>query len=176
MIAGFAETTLSAKRLACCTDERNAPSRRVAKTARTVAGVLALHGAALWCLSQMPVAWRSAVAATEPLGGGRTTPAILARERVAGHERAVQVLPELNAMRTFGPVQVPQGHYFFLGDSDKHLDVALSVHQRLNPETNQVELTVSTVVHIHNLLGRLYMLPVAPVHKLIVPSVLRALG
>jgi signal peptidase I len=57
------------------------------------------------------------VAVTEPLGSGLTTPAIQARERVAGHERAVQVLPELNALRSFGPVQVPQGQYFFLGDN-----------------------------------------------------------
>jgi signal peptidase I len=26
-------------------------------------------------------------------------------------------LPELNALRSFGPVQVPQGQYFFLGDN-----------------------------------------------------------
>jgi signal peptidase I len=54
---------------------------------------------------------------TEPLGGGQSTSAIHARERVAGHERAVQVLPELNALRSFGPVQVPPGQYFFLGDN-----------------------------------------------------------
>lgn len=62
-----------------------------------------------------------------------------------------------------------------LGDTDKHLDVALSIHKAPSPETGQVVLTASTVVHVHNLLGRLYMLPVAPVHKLIVPSVMRAL-
>jgi hypothetical protein len=59
-----------------------------------------------------------------------------------------------------------------LGDTDKHLDVALSVHLGRDPESDRALLTVSTVVHIHNLLGRLYMLPVAPVHKLIVPSVM----
>ena len=58
----------------------------------------------------------SPVAVSEPLEGGRTT-AIQARERVSGHERAVQVLPELNALRSFGPVQVPAGQYFFLGDN-----------------------------------------------------------
>lgn len=57
------------------------------------------------------------VAVTEPLGGGQTTPAIRARERLAGHERSVQVLPELNALRSFGPLQVPPGQYFFLGDN-----------------------------------------------------------
>ncbi|WP_090141989.1 signal peptidase I [Limnohabitans sp. DM1] len=58
----------------------------------------------------------SPVAVSEPLEGGLTT-AIQARERVADHERAVQVLPELNALRSFGPVQVPAGQYFFLGDN-----------------------------------------------------------
>jgi signal peptidase I len=57
------------------------------------------------------------VAVTEPLGGGQTTSAIQARERVAGHERAVQVLPELSALRSFDPVLVPPGQYFFLGDN-----------------------------------------------------------
>lgn len=56
------------------------------------------------------------VAVSEPLEGGLTT-AVQARERVAGHERVVQVLPELNALRSFGPVQVPAGQYFFLGDN-----------------------------------------------------------
>jgi signal peptidase I len=56
------------------------------------------------------------VAVSEPLEGGQT-PAIQARERLAGHERAVQVLPELNALRSFDPVQVPTGQYFFLGDN-----------------------------------------------------------
>lgn len=63
-----------------------------------------------------------------------------------------------------------------LFDSDNHLDVALSVHKGQNPETNRPMLTVSTVVHTHNLLGRLYMLPVAPLHKMIVPSVMRSIG
>jgi hypothetical protein len=59
-----------------------------------------------------------------------------------------------------------------LGDADRHLDVAMSVHLGRDPESDRAVLTVITVVHIHNLLGRLYMLPVAPVHKLITPSVM----
>lgn len=60
-----------------------------------------------------------------------------------------------------------------LGDSDKHLDVTLSVHrQELSPGC--VRVTVTTVVHVHNWLGRLYMLPVTPMHKLIAPAMLRA--
>lgn len=56
-----------------------------------------------------------------------------------------------------------------LGDSDKHLDVVLSVFKR--PAEDRISIAVTTVVHVHNLLGRLYMLPVAPLHKLIAPAV-----
>ncbi|MGM9428086.1 DUF2867 domain-containing protein [Hydrogenophaga sp. MI9] len=62
-----------------------------------------------------------------------------------------------------------------LGDRDKHLDVVLSVHCARR-EGQPVRVTVTTVVHTKNRLGRLYMLPVKPMHKLIAPSVLRAIG
>ncbi len=54
-----------------------------------------------------------------------------------------------------------------LGDSDKHLRAEVSVCKL------QDKIAVSTVVHIHNLLGRVYMLFVAPMHRLIVPASLR---
>ncbi|MBI3524076.1 MAG: DUF2867 domain-containing protein [Betaproteobacteria bacterium] len=57
-----------------------------------------------------------------------------------------------------------------LGDSDKHLDVKVSVC-KLNPGARE-SIAISTVVHIHNLLGRVYMFFVAPVHRLIVPATL----
>jgi len=59
-----------------------------------------------------------------------------------------------------------------MGDSDRHLDVevALSV---LEGPVRKAALT--TVVRTHNLLGRLYMLPVTPMHKLIVPAVLASI-
>lgn len=56
-----------------------------------------------------------------------------------------------------------------LGDKDKHLQVRVSVRKRAEPRS---AIAVSTVVHIHKLLGRVYMLFVAPVHKRIVPAVL----
>ncbi len=57
-----------------------------------------------------------------------------------------------------------------LGDSDKHLDVKVSVYK----DNNESDLiSISTVVHVHNLLGKLYMLFVKPMHKLIVPSSIR---
>lgn len=57
-----------------------------------------------------------------------------------------------------------------LGDSDKHLDVKVSLC-KLNPGARE-SIAISTVVHIHNLLGRVYMFFVAPVHRLIVPATL----
>jgi hypothetical protein len=54
-----------------------------------------------------------------------------------------------------------------LGDSDKHLNVNLSVCKLPN------KVAISTVVHTKNTLGRLYMLFVAPAHRRIVPATLR---
>lgn len=61
-------------------------------------------------------------------------------------------------------------------DRDKHLEVVLSVH-RLPRQAGQAQaIVVSTVVHVHNLLGRLYMLPVTPLHQRIVPAVMAKLA
>ncbi|WP_328590308.1 DUF2867 domain-containing protein [Veronia nyctiphanis] len=64
-------------------------------------------------------------------------------------------------------------HEVILEDSDKHLDVRVSILR----DTGQDKDTIyaSTVVHIHNTLGRMYMLPVIPVHKVIVPASLKTL-
>lgn len=58
-----------------------------------------------------------------------------------------------------------------LGDSDKHLTVALSTIK----ETRELQdvITVTTVVRVHNTLGRIYMLFVVPVHRIIVPTLLK---
>jgi hypothetical protein len=58
------------------------------------------------------------------------------------------------------------------GDDDKHLRVLLSVRRVPAQDGQPARVVLSTVVHIHNLLGRLYMLPVGPAHKLIAPAVL----
>jgi len=54
-----------------------------------------------------------------------------------------------------------------LADNDKHLNVKISIYKEC-PDSDYV--TISTVVWVHNLLGRAYMLFVTPMHKLIVPS------
>jgi hypothetical protein len=57
-----------------------------------------------------------------------------------------------------------------MGDSDKHLDVKVSICKLVQDGKESVAST--TVVHIHNFLGRVYMLFVVPFHKLIVPAIL----
>ncbi len=42
---------------------------------------------------------------------------ILATERVGDHEHPIMINPGIAAMRTFGPVAIPEGHYFVLGDN-----------------------------------------------------------
>lgn len=61
-----------------------------------------------------------------------------------------------------------------LGEDDKHLDFRLSLlcSSQLFPKEKRY-LTLSTVVHCHNRLGRLYILLIAPFHRLIVRSILR---
>jgi Protein of unknown function (DUF2867) len=57
-----------------------------------------------------------------------------------------------------------------LGDSDKHLDAKVSVCKLSANQHNAVAVT--TVVHVHNALGRAYLFFVIPVHKFIVPAML----
>jgi len=54
-----------------------------------------------------------------------------------------------------------------LEDNDRHLRVQLALQWQGDV------LEVATVVHTHNAFGRVYMLPVAPVHRWIVPHLLR---
>lgn len=60
-----------------------------------------------------------------------------------------------------------------LGDSDKHLDVQVSLCKLMRNEVPLVN--ISTVVHVHNRLGKFYMFFVAPAHKVIAPATLRGL-
>ena len=53
----------------------------------------------------------------ERMEQGGTTPGLRTTERIAGSERTVQFLPQINAARSFGPYVVPQDSYFFLGDN-----------------------------------------------------------
>ena len=63
-----------------------------------------------------------------------------------------------------------------VGDKDKHLNVVLSVHKATEGNSGRVRVTVTTVVHVHNWFGALYMLPVTPMHRVISKTVLKAVG
>ena len=54
---------------------------------------------------------------TEPIAPGMAVQATRATESVDKNARAVQFLSGVNARRNFGPVVVPAGHYFMLGDN-----------------------------------------------------------
>lgn len=54
-----------------------------------------------------------------------------------------------------------------VGEDDSHLDFRVSVL------CANAELTVSTVVHCHNRLGRIYLLLIAPFHRMVVKASLR---
>jgi hypothetical protein len=57
-----------------------------------------------------------------------------------------------------------------LGDCDRHLRVKVSLSKLTQAQRQSV--VVATVVHVHNRLGRIYMLFVAPIHRLIAPAML----
>jgi hypothetical protein len=61
-----------------------------------------------------------------------------------------------------------------LGEDDKHLDFRVSVFcsGARSPELGQ-QLILSTVVNCHNLLGRTYILIIAPFHRMVVKASLR---
>ncbi|GGC25607.1 DUF2867 domain-containing protein [Pseudoduganella buxea] len=59
-----------------------------------------------------------------------------------------------------------------VGEDDRHLDFRLSVLCQGTPDTDSL-LTLSTVVHCHNRLGRTYILLIAPFHRLVVKASLR---
>ncbi len=61
----------------------------------------------------------------------------------------------------------------FLGEDDSHLDFRISVQIRPATASSTPQLTVATVVHCHNLLGRTYITLIAPFHRLIVQAALR---
>jgi len=80
---------------------------------------------------------------------------------------AYQVGDRLGIFSIFGKTE----NELLLGIDDRHLDVRVSV---LKSHRNGLpHYIVSTVVRVHNLLGRLYMAPVGRIHPLVVKSMMR---
>lgn len=57
------------------------------------------------------------IAYREPHDYAGTTVAVKSTESIGGRRHEIQFMPELAARRDFGPVIVPAGNYFFLGDN-----------------------------------------------------------
>eukprot|EP01033_Poteriospumella_lacustris_P008383 gene8383-6051_t len=63
-----------------------------------------------------------------------------------------------------------------LGDNDKHLHVQVSLCHYREPEfENKPTASITTLVQTHNLLGKVYMFFVEPVHGIIAPVMLAQL-
>lgn len=70
-------------------------------------------------------------------------------------------------------------HELVLGQDDHHLDVQVALHKLQRPAADgrpQAWVAVSTVVHVHNRLGRAYMAVVTPFHRLIARDLLARLA
>ncbi|MEI2455283.1 DUF2867 domain-containing protein [Lysobacter firmicutimachus] len=80
--------------------------------------------------------------------------------------------PEQAAQRiAFFKIYSRRAGEIVLGEDDKHLDFRLSL--LCPPAPRGRRLTVSTVVHCHNRLGRGYLFVIAPFHRPIVRAYLR---
>jgi signal peptidase I len=77
------------------------------------------RGDRLW-INGVPVDYALLPAGAPPAAAGGKV--LLAQEALAGRPHPVQVLPNRRALRTFGPVRVPSGCYFMMGDNrdDSH--------------------------------------------------------
>lgn len=56
-----------------------------------------------------------------------------------------------------------------MGDDDRHLDFRLAVHRY---DQDGPKMVVAMALRTHNLLGRLYMVPVGPIHRHLVRAML----
>jgi hypothetical protein len=74
----------------------------------------------------------------------------------------------------YGFVDIPakNGNETVMQLSDKHLTVRLSVHIASITD-NQLKISITTVVHYRNLLGKVYFFMIRPFHKFIVKIIAR---
>lgn len=124
--------------------------------------------AVLWrfVMSHQPawIRWLTSLRDTLVSCFGLKTARQLGRQTDAAHTERI----------AFFKVYAKSASEIVVGEDDKHLDFRLSV--LCSPDaapTTGGRLTVSTVVHCHNLLGRTYIFVIAPFHRLVVKSSLR---
>lgn len=88
--------------------------------------------------------------------------------------KTAKVLADDNrSTRRIGPFRIYSvgEHELILGEDDSHLDFRLSVF--CSETAGKTQLTLTTVVQCHNLLGRLYIFVISPFHRAVVKASLR---
>ena len=95
--------------------------------------------------------------------------ALFGVKQIGGFERRAVDQVQVGEKLDFFVVEYIDDQVMLLTERDKHLDVmtCVSVQDR--------RLTITSSVRTHNAFGRLYMIPVAPAHKLIVRTMLNRL-
>ncbi|PYD62522.1 DUF2867 domain-containing protein [Gluconacetobacter entanii] len=83
---------------------------------------------------------------------------------------------EGNKSIDFFPVLARNANELVLGENDRHLDFKISILLRMPVNRSDFEVLVTTVVHCHNNLGRLYLALIKPFHVLVVRSSLKRVG
>lgn len=89
--------------------------------------------------------------------------------RIGGFSGKPQGMPAVGDRLDFFVVERAEPDVLTLTERDRHLDVMTCV------TCEDALLSITSSVVTHNLFGRLYMLPVAPAHRLIVRLMLRRL-
>ncbi len=90
--------------------------------------------------------------------------------------RELQNAPESPPVRrvSFFRIYAQDASEILLGEDDSHLDFRLSVRcEPLGTSERSQQLIVTTVVQCHNRIGRLYILLIAPWHRLVVHSAMQ---
>jgi signal peptidase I len=64
-----------------------------------------------------PAGYAMAQEASETLPGGATTAALRLTETMPGQRHRIQLLPHIDAPRSFAPLTIPPGQYLMLGDN-----------------------------------------------------------
>lgn len=97
------------------------------------------------------------------------TPSITAEQRGSDADRW-EIGKQSGIFKIFGK----SGREILLGEDDKHLDVRVSLYLEPNGDNEgEKKVTVTTVVVLHNRLGRFYFFFVKPIHRIIVPLLLK---